>query len=623
MQSSKTFVMVDRPFWKDKDPNTGRDVMSTTLTDRLTRGTYLFDNGDDRPAVICLTYSWMSDAMKMLPHTVEHRVRLALSGAQEDLPRRRHRQPHRRRPDHRLLGGRRALPRRVQGCPARALPIQPPDVLALHAGRLPAHQRGIFLAGDDISWTPAWVEGAVQTALNAVWGIMRHFGGRPIRTIRVLATCSPVSGQSNCPTELRRGGRMTDVTGELTAGERTRGFALRLPRGASGGMPLVIVLHGNHPDATGQMMRDWTTFDAQADAFGFAVAYPDGVGGCWADGRGVTTADEAGVDDVAFLRALVDTSAERHGTHPDRAVVAGVSNGAFMAHRMALEASEKVAVFAAVAGGLPASLRDVRPAHAVSAMLIHGTADPVPPIQGGYSRHRGPQRGSARPDPVAGRDGGVLARRRPLPARSRRHAHHRVLEPERGRRRRRRDAGHRLDGVRGRPHLARRQAVSRGRRDRVCGVRRRRGDLPLRRAPARGRGQPAAITRRALCAVLIVLGPRCRAAAIVATAKAAESGPGCPFPPAPPRVLKVARVPEHNWRMTVLYHADVIGSLLRPRYLSEARAALTAGRMSNTEFKRIEDRAVDQAIAMQEGCGLDVVNDGELRRFSFLDHLLG
>ena len=71
------------------------------------------------------------------------------------------------------------------------------------------------------------------------------------------------------------------------------------------------------------------------------------------------------------------------------------------------------------------------------------------------------------------------------------------------------------------------------------------------------------------------------------------------------------------------YHADVIGSLLRPRYLSEARAALAAGRISDSEFKRIEDRAVDQAIAMQEACGLDVVNDGELRRFSFLDHLLG
>ena len=67
MQSSKTFVMVDRPFWKDTDPDTGRDVMSMTLTDRLTRGTYLFDNGSGQPGVICLTYSWMSDALKMLP----------------------------------------------------------------------------------------------------------------------------------------------------------------------------------------------------------------------------------------------------------------------------------------------------------------------------------------------------------------------------------------------------------------------------------------------------------------------------------------------------------------------------------------------------------------------------
>jgi hypothetical protein len=57
---------------------------------------------------------------------------------------------------------------------------------------------------------------------------------------------------------------------------------------------------------------------------------------------------------------------------------------------MALEASDQVAVLAAVAGGLPASLRDRVPAHAVSAMLIHGTADTLSPIAGGYSRHRGP-----------------------------------------------------------------------------------------------------------------------------------------------------------------------------------------------------------------------------------------
>jgi methionine synthase II (cobalamin-independent) len=75
--------------------------------------------------------------------------------------------------------------------------------------------------------------------------------------------------------------------------------------------------------------------------------------------------------------------------------------------------------------------------------------------------------------------------------------------------------------------------------------------------------------------------------------------------------------------MPGIHHADVVGSLLRPRYLWEARAALEAGQMEPSEFKEIEDRAVDQVIAMQEGCGLDVVSDGELRRFSFLDHLLG
>ena len=181
------------------------------------------------------------------------------------------------------------------------------------------------------------------------------------------------------------------VAGELSVGGRARRFTMRLPPSVNGEIALVLVLHGNHPDASGHLMRDWTTFDKQADARGFAVAYPDGYGGCWADGRGVTTADEAGIDDVAFLRTIIDWSAERHRTWPDRTVVAGISNGAFMAHRLGLEASDQVAVLAAVAGGLPASLRDVRPAHAVSAMLIHGTNDTISPIGGGYSRHRGPR----------------------------------------------------------------------------------------------------------------------------------------------------------------------------------------------------------------------------------------
>ena len=74
--------------------------------------------------------------------------------------------------------------------------------------------------------------------------------------------------------------------------------------------------------------------------------------------------------------------------------------------------------------------------------------------------------------------------------------------------------------------------------------------------------------------------------------------------------------------MPTIYRAETIGSLLRPHYLLEAREALEQGRIDTAEFKRVEDRAVDSAIALQEGVGLDVVTDGELRRFSFFDHLL-
>jgi monoamine oxidase len=42
---------------------------------------------------------------------------------------------------------------------------------------MPPDQRGLFLAGDGISFTPAWAEGAVQTALNAVWGVLHQLGG--------------------------------------------------------------------------------------------------------------------------------------------------------------------------------------------------------------------------------------------------------------------------------------------------------------------------------------------------------------------------------------------------------------------------------------------------------------
>lgn len=68
--------------------------------------------------------------------------------------------------------------------------------------------------------------------------------------------------------------------------------------------------------------------------------------------------------------------------------------------------------------------------------------------------------------------------------------------------------------------------------------------------------------------------------------------------------------------------SDVIGSLLRPCFLIDARGRLERGDLTPAEFKRLEDRAVDEAIAMQESAGLDVVTDGEMRRYAFYGHLV-
>ena len=72
----------------------------------------------------------------------------------------------------------------------------------------------------------------------------------------------------------------------------------------------------------------------------------------------------------------------------------------------------------------------------------------------------------------------------------------------------------------------------------------------------------------------------------------------------------------------MIYRADTVGSMLRPTYLKRARESFEAGELPAVKFKEIEDRAVDQVIALQEGAGLDVVSDGELRRHTFIDQLL-
>lgn len=71
-----------------------------------------------------------------------------------------------------------------------------------------------------------------------------------------------------------------------------------------------------------------------------------------------------------------------------------------------------------------------------------------------------------------------------------------------------------------------------------------------------------------------------------------------------------------------MYRSDVVGSLLRPPYLKDARMQHEAGELNDGDFKQIEDRAVTEAVALQERAGIEVVTDGEMRRYAFYGHLI-
>src|SRR5258708_21228717 len=84
----------------------------------------------------------------------------------------------------------------------------------------------------------------------------------------------------------------------------------------------------------------------------------------------------------------------------------------------------------------------------------------------------------------------------------------------------------------------------------------------------------------------------------------------------------VARVQVGPSATGVRAKSEVIGSLLRPAYLAEARRRYEQAEITVPEFKRLEDRAVDEALETQTLAGIDVITDGEMRRYAFYGHLI-
>lgn len=176
-----------------------------------------------------------------------------------------------------------------------------------------------------------------------------------------------------------------------TADGRTRTYRLFVPAGGRGVAPLLVALHGGL--GSGAQFEENSGFDGLATSNTFLVAYPDGVGRL-ADGSGAARTWNAGgccgpaaqrnVDDVAFLRAVVEDVTSAYSVDPNRIYAAGHSNGGMMALRLACQASD---LFAAV--GVQSAALEIAtcaPPNPVSLMQIHGTADTNVPIDGGRGK---------------------------------------------------------------------------------------------------------------------------------------------------------------------------------------------------------------------------------------------
>ncbi len=207
---------------------------------------------------------------------------------------------------------------------------------------------------------------------------MRNFPFKPLLAalaLAALACARTGSGPSSSRPEL------TLHTLSHAGLERT--YYLLDPTQAPDPVPLVLSLHGGA--GNGQQTCSLAGgIQELADREGFLVACPEGVENHWNDGRAndLNRAHVEDIDDIGFLRALIEQLSKSHNVDPDRIYVTGASNGGMMSLRMACEASDVLAAVGAVIASLPADL-DCEPEQPISILLMNGTEDPLMPWEGG------------------------------------------------------------------------------------------------------------------------------------------------------------------------------------------------------------------------------------------------
>ena len=178
----------------------------------------------------------------------------------------------------------------------------------------------------------------------------------------------------------------TTVSGTIRSGGLVREYRLYVPAiytRTTGPVPLLFNLHGYGSNNVQQ--ENYGDFRPIADTANFLVVHPNGTIDAASNRNWNTFAPRGtGVDDVAFLSALLDTLATRYRIDPNRVYSTGMSNGGFMSYELACQLSNRVAAIASVTGSMTASrLSTCTAGRPVPVLEIHGTADGTVPYAGG------------------------------------------------------------------------------------------------------------------------------------------------------------------------------------------------------------------------------------------------
>jgi len=187
-----------------------------------------------------------------------------------------------------------------------------------------------------------------------------------------------VGERATCPTARPYASGNEDAT--LESGGLQRTYILHVPPSYDGTrrMPLVLNFHGFGSNARQQAV--YSGLPAKGDRAGFIVVTPNGNG----TPQRWNLVEAAGVDDVAFVRDLLDHVEAQLCIDTQRVFAAGISNGSAFALRVACSMPNRIDAVAAVAAlYLPLRCDSTRP---IGVIAFHGTNDPCVPFNGGTSR---------------------------------------------------------------------------------------------------------------------------------------------------------------------------------------------------------------------------------------------